>query len=447
MKPIDADSESIDEKKWKRKKRSINVVLPLYEEVEPEPVLPPTPSIYYRIWNQLDRAYQYFYPRMDESFPRREWKPEETKSIVIIGIHGWFPSKIFNPVIGQPTGTSDYIATKMQKAILEHYKLQYGMEIDESRISTIFLEKQGKVEDRVESHFEQLQDWREQLTNADLIVVTAHSQGTPVSSILLSKLIEEKLVHPLRQKIGIVAMAGICHGPYPSLKSSLVIKYVEADPAKQLFDFNDPYAEVSRRFYDSMSHILHCGVRVAAIGSWYDQVVPLYSATAQGLSHPNLYRALYIDRADYQPDFLSHLVVFALKLRNYGLSDHGLVLYLSETLQGNIYGFGTQGHSAIYEEDATYSVGLTWLLGRSLFWETASKGTVLTHPPLQAITKTNPYFLPWIMARLLADTEISTRQDLKEDLDKVVSLFLSWIPTQSHLKDLKYRLEPLKSKL
>ncbi len=70
--------------------------------------------------------------------------------------------------------------------------------------------------------------------------------------------------------------------------------------------------------------------------------------------HKNIYRAIHIEGEDYSPDFLSHLVVFAVKLRNMGYNDHQLPVYLSDYLAGNIYGFGTQGHSAVYEESATY---------------------------------------------------------------------------------------------
>lgn len=51
---------------------------------------------------------------------------------------------------------------------------------------------------------------------------------------------------------------------------------------------------------------------------------------------------MYIEGADYSPDFMSHLVVFALKLRNQGYDDHGLVVHLSDMIAGNVYGFGTQ---------------------------------------------------------------------------------------------------------
>ncbi len=73
-----------------------------------------------------------------------------------------------------------------------------------------------------------------------------------------------------------------------------------------------------------------------------------------GFNHANLYRAIHIEGSDYQPDFLSHFVVFALKLRNRGLDDHGILVHLSEFIAGSLYGFGTQGHSTLYDETNTY---------------------------------------------------------------------------------------------
>ncbi len=154
----------------------------------------------------------------------------------------------------------------------------------------------------------------EKIQKADCIIFAAHSQGyyfltrSPVSALLLSKLIRDRVIDPKKQFVGILAMAGISHGPFPSLKSTFYIKYVESEQAKQLFDFNNPKSEISILYYNAMKHLLNSGARYVALGSWYDQVVPLYSATVQGLNHPNIYRALYIHAQDYQPDFLSHLV-------------------------------------------------------------------------------------------------------------------------------------------
>ena len=49
---------------------------------------------------------------------------------------------------------------------------------------------------------------------------------------------------------------------------------------------------------------------------------------------------------------LTHLVGFALKLRNLGISDHGLIRELSLPLAGSLY--SGEGHSTIYEDDAVY---------------------------------------------------------------------------------------------
>lgn len=50
---------------------------------------------------------------------------------------------------------------------------------------------------------------------------------------------------------------------------------------------------------------------------------------------------------------LSHLVGFALKLRNLGISDHGLIRELSAPLAGSLY--SGEGHSRLYEDEAVYS--------------------------------------------------------------------------------------------
>jgi hypothetical protein len=49
---------------------------------------------------------------------------------------------------------------------------------------------------------------------------------------------------------------------------------------------------------------------------------------------------------------LTHLVGFALKLRNLGISDHGLIRELSSSLAGSLY--SGEGHSRIYDDDSVY---------------------------------------------------------------------------------------------
>lgn len=84
------------------------------------------------------------------------------------------------------------------------------------------------------------------------------------------------------------------------------------------------------------------------VGSLNDQVVPLYSALYTSLGHPSILRAVFVDSAVfYSSDFLTNLIVFCQRLRNAGLSDHGLQNHLSEALIGTLSGVG---HSSVYED-------------------------------------------------------------------------------------------------
>ncbi|TPX56423.1 hypothetical protein SpCBS45565_g08414 [Spizellomyces sp. 'palustris'] len=448
------------------KYRRHNVVLPSYEpELFPDnTVVPESPQkqFFQRV---LHSATSWIFRRLNKpEEPRRITilerlvrTPHIIRRIAIIGVHGWFPGRFLQRVVGEPTGTSARFAEKMAMAVRSFFSERYNIMLDEEAITLIPLEGEGKVERRVAMLYRQLiesdQGWRKKLWDADMVFVAAHSQGTPVSAMLLARLVREGLIDTSRQKVSLLAMAGITHGPFPALKSSMIVKYFEADAARELFEFNDPNSEIAKKYNIAMRHILASGVRVVAVGSWYDQVVPLYSAVMHGFHHPNIYRALYIDGADYTPDFLSHLVVFGLTLRNAGLSDHDLVVHLSDILAGNLYGFGTQGHSAIYEEVNTYMVAVAWTMGGKPPWGIPAipnapwTSNMMVSRSLSAPLRLNPYYLPWIMARLVDDRNIQNHETLKTELDGLLKMFEMWEPNTRQLKEMRYRLEPLRSRL
>lgn len=76
------------------------------------------------------------------------------------------------------------------------------------------------------------------------------------------------------------------------------------------------------------------------------------SAINAPASHPYIYRAVFIDGRIHAPDFIAHLVGFALKLRNLGISDHGLIRELSIPLAGSLY--SGEGHSRLYDDERVY---------------------------------------------------------------------------------------------
>ncbi|KAJ3184447.1 hypothetical protein HDU85_001752 [Gaertneriomyces sp. JEL0708] len=445
------------------KYRRQNVVLPSYEpELLPDNTVVPE-SAQKQVFHRLLHTVTNWIYRKPAEEPRRVSilerlvrSPHTVRRIAVVGVHGWFPGKFLQRVVGEPTGTSGRFAEKMATAVRMFFSERYNIMLGEDAITLMPLEGEGKVERRVEILYRQLvesQQWRKKLWEADMVFFSAHSQGTPVSVMLLSRLIREGLVDVSRQKVCLLAMAGITHGPYPSLKSSMIVKYFEADAARELFEFNDANSEIAKKYVIAMRHMLSCGVRVVAIGSWYDQVVPLYSAVMHGFHHPNIYRGLYIDGADYSPDFMSHLVVFGLKLRNNGLSDHNLVVHLSDILAGNLYGFGTQGHSAIYEELNTYTLAVAWTMGAKPVWSIPPRpsapwtSNAMVSQSLSAPSRLNPYYLPWIMARLIDDPAIRGHPTLRKDLDDLLKMYEIWEPSTKQLKEMRYRLEPLRSRL
>jgi hypothetical protein len=209
----------------------------------------------------------------------------------------------------------------------------------------------------------------------------------------------------------------------------------------------------------------------------------LQSSTFTTLTHPYVYRAVFVDGRLHAPDFLSHLVAFALKLRNLGVSDHGLIRELSLPLAGSLY--GGEGHSRIYDDPAVYTLALRFTLettdlptpsaavssdaasrrssrggppesvsaANSLRRGSVSAAAVSGIPPLFADfeipasgSNANPYFLPWALRGILEE-EVVKGEAMKEEVKALVEGFEEWKPTSKVLKDVRFRLEGVRSKL
>jgi len=181
---------------------------------------------------------------------------------------------------------------------------------------------------------------------------------------------------------------------------------------------------------------------------------------------------VFVDGRIHTPDFLAHLVGFALKLRNLGLPDHGLVRELSPALAGTIY--GGEGHSRVYEDPHVYTLALQHAL------ETTSLATPASQARANASAaasfaginipvpgakydgrdvyklhvkeykvagggEQNPYFLPWAMRGLLEEEFV--KRELGREVEELLDLFEKWKPEKKQLKDVKFRLEGVRSKL
>lgn len=287
--------------------------------------------------------------RTQQSTPKHVFlakDPPRIKKAVAIGVHGLFPASFLRPMIGQPTGTSVKFAQHAADAI-RRWAHNHGCADDDLVIEKAALEGDGKIEQRVANLWNLLQNWMDHIRGADLILIACHSQGVPVSVMLLEKLIKSGAVE--RAKVGLCAMAGVNLGPFPEYKGGMGMFM---GSAAELWEFANSKSDVSKRYEAALKRILSHGVRITYVGSIDDQLVPIESAIYSPASHPYLYRAIFIDGRLHAPDFIAHLVGFACKLRNLGISDHGLIRELSVPLAGSLY--GGEGHSRLYDDEQVY---------------------------------------------------------------------------------------------
>jgi hypothetical protein len=139
---------------------------------------------------------------------------------------------------------------------------------------------------------------------------------------------------------------------------------------------------------------------------------------------------------------LTHLVGFALKLRNLGISDHGLIRELSPAVAGSIY--TSDGHSRIHEDPRVYALTVEHAL-ETTHLTTNVPPTVKSYEGPISAAANNPYFLPWAMRGVLEEEFV--RRELQDETNALLKLFDEWKPASKGLRDVRWRLEAVKSKL
>ncbi|KAH3670720.1 hypothetical protein OGAPHI_001235 [Ogataea philodendri] len=366
--------------------------------------------------------------------------PAKFKRVLIIGVHGFFPTKMIRPLIGEPTGTSARFAQAAENAILS-WAQEKNINISTQKIA---LEKEGKIFDRVDFFFEVMQKWHDELANADFIYVCAHSQGTPVAMMLLSRLLEHGLIAD-NKKISVLGMAGINSGPFYGMDQSLFVRAyssIENQSLLELFQFQNFESLQSRKYLESVRNLVAHGVKITFVGSVNDQLVPLYSAVACHLSHPNIYKAVYIDGNSNTPDFVTRILKLSCLLQNLGHRDHGVVAEMSYALAGPLTG---GGHSRIYDSPDVYKLALDFALCTSDTGYCASQ-PVQFHQVDVSKVGSNPFTLPWCTRGLFFDVKKRLPHGTDE-IDMVFKEFDDWDPESKVLKDVKYRLNGIKDKL
>lgn len=170
-----------------------NLVLPSFDGTYK---LKDNPSILKQITQLLLRTQQ---PAGDHVYLTKE--TPKIKRAIAIGVHGLFPANYLRPMIGQPTGTSIKFANHTADAI-RRWADSHGC--SDCEVEKVALEGEGRIGERVENLWKLLLNWIDTIRKADLIIIGCHSQGVPVSIMLLAKLIELGVVASAR--VGVCAM-------------------------------------------------------------------------------------------------------------------------------------------------------------------------------------------------------------------------------------------------
>ena len=197
---------------------------------------PPKDTFSFKLNDICHKINQYFFPLSQKKnekelsgtlklINRFTKTPLDAKKIVILGVHGWFPKRSIQKMVGDPTGTSVKFCQEMAYSVITYYN-DLGIDITNDNVVQIPLSGEGVVENRVDNLYRQLEKRMDEVRTADIVLVSAHSQGTPVSVFILNRLLENKEIDPERQTVGMLSMAGIHHGPFPTMRENFIDKFV-----------------------------------------------------------------------------------------------------------------------------------------------------------------------------------------------------------------------------
>lgn len=413
-------------------------------------------------------------------FDQHPTKPIHKKAL-IISIHSFLPLHLVQKFCEASTSNADEMAINT-KAALEKWGKETNVDMD---IDTVALEGYGGIFDRVSNCLSLLDNWIPAITSSDIVLVVASMQAVATSIHVLSRLITAGYLDNA-SKIGLIGIKGLCLGPQVGLDSKLTVKAssnksLENSILLELFDFQDPKSLQSKELVRHVKILIAKNVKITFLGSLTDSLAPLYSSLCLHLSHPNIYRSVYVDGESNQPDFLVTLVNLALAVKNLNMNEHQLLVELSdffledasdtkEMKKGRRYS-NTQKdqkskdnsknkHDKIseYNGRCLYENGNAYKLGIQNMMETTD---LQFEQPVKEeddfdVKKfnTNEYHLPWCVRGFVEELatlkrkedkrgDKSFEQDTGEMIGQLLEEFRAWQPIGKHYKRLQYCIAAL----
>ncbi|VEU21155.1 DEKNAAC102077 [Brettanomyces naardenensis] len=379
------------------------------------------------------------------------------KKAVIIGVHSFLPMQLVESFIGESTGTADQL-TDMTRKQLVKWGEEHNTEWD---IETVSLDGYGQIFDRVSNCLSLLENWTGAMSDSDVVLVVSSLQSVAISVHILSRLATAGYLDNV-SKAGMINIGGPCLGPTVGLDSKLTVKSssgsLENDILLELFDFQDSETLQSRELVRHLKILIGRNVKICFIGSMTDSLTPLYSSLCLQISHPNIYRAIYIDGGSDQPDFLVTLLNLALTVKNLNLNDHRLLVELSNFFMENADRRKKKGHQnqfiggSVYEDGNVYGIGIENLLEtHDLIFAQAVEEEEDFHVKEFNM---NEYHMPWCMRGFIEELgKLKEKEDRRRDrsfavdtgqmIDQLLEEFKAWEPKEKEYKELRYCIEAM----
>lgn len=367
----------------------------------------------------------------DSQKKRKHSSKRVVKKAIVICFHGFLPQKIVKNIIGEGTFSSQ----KMTELATKELKRWADIHQVELTIESINLEGYGKLFERVNECLSILENWVENISNSDFILAVSNSHSVPLAIHVIARLITSGYLDKT-EKLGFIGFSGICMGPIPEVESKISIRGnvgQDTDIISEILDLEDPDSLQSKELSRNMKVLIKKNFKVTFIGSLNDCFSPLYSSLGLHLLHPNIYRALYIDGSQHQPDFLTSLFNLILTVKNLNFSDHGLLIELSNFFTGQI---GDGQHSKVLTNKYGYRIGINNMLNTSdLFYQ---KKVMEELTNVREYT-TNSYHIPWCLRGFLEELQkLQKHFDAKQIIEQLYEEFKSWEPETQRMKDLRY---------
>ncbi len=313
----------------------------------------------------------------------------------------------------------------------------------------------GTVDQRVNQYFDtQLQPFVSVLKQADMVLFACHSQGCIVTSLLLEKMVAADMLDTTEQFLGVIAVGGIHHGPYPDQMSD------GYSATRELFYLGRPEQPLSQRYLHAVCHLLSTGVKYFVVGSWFDQVVPLFSACLYAIEEPpiatntspspihvasNLCRAIFVSSELFQHDFLSSLVRLCLHVRNMGHESEVLV-HLSGFLRGRLIQRREGAHSVVRSNVDVFGHACQWMLAfrgqpTANPFSVSLRSSALQYGPFFSEVFTHSDHNRFLLYRHVKHLlRLAETLHLDDELQELRTAFASWKPELKTLQQLHQQL-------